>query len=86
MGSQLTLRGFDPALEQQIHKTAAEKGISLNKAALLLMRKGAGIAEPGAGIVASRLQKYTGSWTEEEEAQFRQAVSAFDEVDESFWR
>lgn len=86
MANQLTLRGFDPALERELHCVAAERDISLNKAALLLMRRGAGISESGPGAVAMALDKYSGSWSAAEEKQFRKSVQAFDQVDESFWK
>lgn len=42
---QLTIRGFDSALQRHLHKLAQEEGLSLNKAALLL-RRGAGLDSP----------------------------------------
>lgn len=41
--TQLTLRGFDPALERRLRELARRNGTSLNKAALQLMRRGAGL-------------------------------------------
>lgn len=86
MANQLTLRGFDPALERELHDVAAKRGISLNKAALLLMRRGAGIAEAGPGMVTAALSKYAGSWGAADERKFRKTTADFDQVDEAFWR
>lgn len=41
--TQLTLRGFDPALEKSLRELAARDNSSLNKAAIKLMRRGAGL-------------------------------------------
>ena len=41
--TQLTLRGFDAALERRLRELARRNGTSLNKAALQLMRRGAGL-------------------------------------------
>ena len=42
--SQITLRGLEPELEAAVRRLAAQEGISLNKAALRLIRKGAGLS------------------------------------------
>lgn len=40
---QLTIRGFDDELSERIRREAEEEGISLSKAALRLLRRGAGL-------------------------------------------
>jgi hypothetical protein len=73
---QLTLRGIDEVLEQKIKSLALEKNISLNKAALLLIKKGAGLnAEPKTNVVGNSLNAFIGSWSEEDYDEFRYAVS-----------
>lgn len=44
--NQLSLRGFDKELARRISEVARRERVSLNKAALLLLRRGAGIDEP----------------------------------------
>ena len=46
---QLTVRGFDDELSSAIQGLAQREGISLNKAALRLLRKGAGLADGSEG-------------------------------------
>ena len=41
--NQLTVRGFDPALARRIREVAKARGLSLNQAAVLLIRQGAGL-------------------------------------------
>ena len=47
--AQLTLRGLDARLWQRLREVARERDLSLNRAALLLLRRGAGLAAPGPG-------------------------------------
>lgn len=56
--NQLTLRGLDKELERRIREFAEQEHIFLNKAALKLMRRGAGLnhaaADPGViGTISS---------------------------------
>lgn len=66
--TQLTLRGFDPELERQLRELAARDHLSLNKAALKLMRRGAGLeSEPvPARNLGERLQQFAGRLSAEE--------------------
>ena len=41
--NQLTVRGFDDELSDRLRGLARREGISLNQAALRLLRKGAGL-------------------------------------------
>ena len=40
---QLTIRGLDEPLLQRLQQLARQEGLSLNKAALLLLKRGAGL-------------------------------------------
>ena len=83
--NQLTLRGLDEALETKLKTLARERRISLNKAALLLMREGAGLTEPNANIVGDSLDPIIGSWTEEDEQAFLETQAIFQTIDEDLW-
>ena len=83
---QLTIRGFDEELERHLRKLARTEGISLNQAALRLMRGGAGMVD-GKGqedIVGSSLDSLAGTWTEEEE--FLSSIDLCEEIDEALWK
>ena len=47
--NQITVRGFDDELADHIRRLAERDGTSLNRAALKLLRKGAGMADPSQG-------------------------------------
>ena len=85
---QLTIRGFDKQLQRKIEELARSRSVSLNKAALELMRKGAGLLEGRArhDVVGDRLDDFIGSWSEPREREFLDAVSDLERVDEAFWR
>ena len=65
---QLSVRGFGRDLERRLRGFARERGISLNKAALLLMRRGAGLdgSDGKPQIIGHSLDKYAGKWSKEE--------------------
>ena len=85
---QLTVRGFDDELAETIRRVAERDRTSLNKAALKLLRKGAGLAENRnrADTVGSSLDHLIGSWSHDEAAEFDAALEDFETIDESIWR
>ena len=84
---QLTLRGFDDELERALKALARREGISLNQAALRLLRRGAGLAngrhQPA--TVGDSLDHLIGVWSDDEAGQFTECVRELDVVDESLW-
>ena len=86
--TQLTIRGFDGELGLRLRRLAKEREISLNRAALVLMRRGAGLDAPSAGpdVVGDSLDHLMGIWSASEAAEFRVATRDLDRVDESLWR
>lgn len=85
---QLTLRGFDDELARRLESIASGRSISLNRAALLLMRRGAGLApaaESRPQAIGSALDKFVGVWSEEEEREFLRSIEKVDQVDPELW-
>ena len=85
---QLTVRGFDDELAEHIRRLAKRDGVSLNQAALKLLRKGAGLADPTrkADTVGSSLDHLIGKWTDEEAVEMEQGPRGVRDVDETAWR
>ena len=85
---QLTVRGFDDEVAEHIRRLAKRDGVSLNQAALKLLRKGAGLADPTrkADTVGSSLDHLIGKWTDEEAVEMEKALEEFEIVDETAWR
>ena len=67
---------------------AKTRGVSLNQAALILLREGAGLDVPRrrANMVGDSLDGLIGSWSKGEESEFLQAISPLEEIDPSLWR
>ncbi len=86
--NQLTVRGFDDDLSDRLRRLARREGISLNQAALRLLRKGAGLGDDAgkADTVGSSLDHLIGKWTTEESDQMDSALEEFGTVDEGAWR
>ena len=86
--NQLTVRGFDDELAERIQRLAKRDGTSLNQAALKLLRKGAGLADPGQGpdTVGSSLDHLIGTWSADEAAELDAALEEFEVIDEAAWR
>jgi hypothetical protein len=86
--NQLTLRGFNEELAESIRRLAQRDGTSLNKAALKLLRKGAGLSDGkrNANTIGSSLDDLFGTWSREEAEAFNSALDVFEVVDESAWK
>jgi hypothetical protein len=82
--TQLTLRGFDPDLERALRRVAKEEGVSLNQAALRLLRKGAGLSGAVPHPIGSGLDAFLGTLTAEDALQVDAAVREADRADLAF--
>jgi hypothetical protein len=87
---QLTVRGFGNALERRLRALARSERISLNEAALRLLRRGAGLAPHGDGeppdAVGSSLDHLAGTWSQADVTEFTSVVGPTEKVDEGFWK
>ena len=86
--NQLTIRGFDDDLSASVRRLAKREGISLNQAALRLLRKGAGLTDGsrGSDVVGSSLDHLIGRWTPAEADELDSALEEFGTVDEAIWQ
>ena len=85
--NQLTVRGFDKELERRLRQVAKERGVSLNQAALILLREGAGLGRDrrAAQVVGDSLDDLIGSWSADDQRAFHHAVEAFETIDPNLW-
>jgi hypothetical protein len=86
--TQLTLRGFDSAVEKAIRSLAKREGISLSQAALTLVKRGAGLDHPRANpnAIGNTYDDLIGTWSDKEADAFDRAVAVFDVIDEAMWK
>jgi hypothetical protein len=84
--SQLTVRGLDPRLQQAIRELARRERISLNKAALRLLEKGAGVERPAdTDRIGDALDPWIGTWTATEAEAFLESIASCEQVDPELW-
>jgi hypothetical protein len=83
---QLTIRGLTPELERSIRAQARQQHTSLNRAALYLLNRGAGLSDASLDCVGDSLDGFIGSWSPKEAQQFDETVAVFDTVDQEFWQ
>jgi hypothetical protein len=85
---QLTLRGFDKNLERRLREVARTRRLSLNQAALALLREGAGLTESRghANTVGDSLDHLIGTWSAEDERELLSAIGELEAIDPSLWR
>ncbi len=84
----LSLRGFDKELERRLRELARREHVSLNKAALLLLRRGAGLLESGqsSAAIGDALDRFIGSWSMADERRFLKSIASCESVDEALWK
>ena len=75
-------------MADSIRGLAKNEGISLNQAALRLLRKGAGLTEGSSNekTIGSSLDDLFGTWSRDEAEAFNAALDVFEKVDESAWK
>jgi hypothetical protein len=85
---QLTLRGFDAALERKLREVAKADGTSLNQAVLKLLRRATGIDQsaPNPRAIGASYDDVIGTWSDSEGKEFDDAVAELRVVDEAMWR
>ena len=84
--NQLTIRGFDAELATYIQDLARREGISLNRAVMRLIRRGADLDLDDADVVGSSLDHLMGTWSAEEADRFDRALADFSRIDEAMWK
>ena len=85
---QLTVRGFDSDLERRLRLEARSAGVSLNQAALRLLRRGAGLGgeRTAPNAIGSALDHLIGTWSEADARSLQEATAVFERVDEEYWK
>ena len=85
---QLTIRGFEDELSEAIRQLAKRDDTSLNKAALKLLRKGAGLTSSAGNpnAIGSSLDQFIGTLSVDEAAEMDEALKIFETIDEDIWK
>ena len=87
MNKQYTVRGVDKDLDRVIRETAQEYGISVNKAAVALLRRAAGLDTPAnrKGPPYHDLDELAGSLRRDEAAKLLETVKESRKIDAELW-
>ena len=84
---QLTIR-FDAELDRELRARARADGVSLNQAAIALLRRATGLTvethNPRA--IGDALDHLAGTWTASEAKAFERATRALEQLDDELWR
>lgn len=84
--SNLSIRGLDPAVMAALKTRAQQDSASVNGLVVRLLGEavGGGPAAKSAAVHHD-LDALAGTWSEQDEQEFRQATQAFAEVDPELW-
>ncbi len=79
---QITVRGIDPEIEQEIRRRANESQKSINQVIKEIIYKQ---FRPSKSP-ASSLKQLSGGWTREQAAEFESAIKSCEQIDEEMWK
>ena len=79
---ELTVQGLDEEMRDHLLQLATRERISLNEAALRLMRSGAGLRDRGP--IGKSLDHLAGSWTRAEAEAFDKELEVFETLDKDW--
>jgi len=83
--TQITVRGLSSEMERALRERSRREGVSLNKAALALLREGLGLGERKRKKQRD-LSSIVGEWDEQQAEEFDEHVEVFESIDEELWR
>lgn len=84
--AQITLRGMDPELEQDIRKMARKSGKSLNRVILEMIYENTGYRKNKKSSPADSLRNLAGGWSEKDASEFLESIKSSEQIDEEMWR
>lgn len=84
--SSLNIRGLDEETAARLKEAARSRGVSVNRLAVELLRRGVGLAPHRRAEGHHDLDHLAGTWTAEEAEEFASALAAFEQIDEELWR
>jgi hypothetical protein len=82
----ITVRGVDEKTSSALKEKARREGISINALTLRIIKEGLGLEKRGRAAVYDDFDYLAGTWSDQEAADFEQATSVFEDVDEDLWK
>lgn len=84
--AQITVRGMDLEMEQEIRRMAQKSGKSLNRVILDMIYQYTGFKKSGRRPPANSLKKLAGGWSEKDASEFLESIKGFERIDEDMWK
>ncbi len=82
----ITVRNIDDRLGKALRERARDRGVSLNKAVLSLLRQSLGIEKQGLRERKCDLDHLAGTWNETDLREFNEATLDTREIDQELWQ
>ncbi len=82
--TQITIRGIDPRIEEEIRKTARGSGKSLNRVILDMLQNRSDSVKNALPKGAS-LERLAGGWSEEDASEFSKSIKPCEQIDKAMW-
>jgi hypothetical protein len=79
---QITIRGLEPKIEQEIRKIAKGSRKSINQVIKEIIHK----EFKGSRSPASSLRELAGGWSEKDATEFERAIKSCEQIDEAMWK
>jgi len=80
-----TIHKLDAEAAARLEQRARQERTSINKTAKKLLREALGVGDPALRDHRDDFVEFLGTWTEEDAAEFAEAVRVFDEIDMESW-
>ena len=84
--AQITLRGMDPEMEQEIRRIAEKSGKSLNRIVLDMISQHTGFQKNDKKPFAASLKQLAGGWSQQDESEFMEFIKSCEQIDEEMWK
>ena len=85
--NQLTLRDIDARVLAEIQRLSRAEGLSMNRAAAKILKRGAGIADAAEPrCIGANVDRYVGDLSSAEAHQLSDALRVPEHVDEELWK
>ena len=81
-----TIHKLDSEAATRLEQRARLERMSINKTAKKLLREALGVGDPALRDHRDDFVEFLGTWSDEEAAEFDEAVRVFDEIDEEAWK
>jgi len=84
--AQITLRGLDPEMENEIRNAAQKSGKSLNRVILDILSRHIGFQKSNKSSPADSLKRLAGGWSEKDASNFLESIKSCEQIDEEMWK